>query len=50
MCHGMKWQEWKLLQQEEQRKDEEPRIEVVTEREAVEPEHEPDPERELVHA
>ena len=51
MCHGVTWEEWKLLQQEERREDEEPRtIEVVTEREAVEPEPERDPERELVRA
>jgi hypothetical protein len=51
MCHGMTWEEWKLLQQDERRTDEEPRtIEVVTEREAVEPEPERDPERELVRA
>jgi hypothetical protein len=47
----MTWEEWKLLQQDERHTDEEPRtIEVVTEREAVEPEPERDPERELVRA
>lgn len=51
MCHGMTWEEWKLLQQEERRADEEPRtIEVVSEPETVEAEPERDPERELVHA
>jgi hypothetical protein len=51
MCHGMTWEEWKLLQQEERREDEEPRtIEVVTEPETVEVEPARDPERELVNA
>jgi hypothetical protein len=51
MCHSLRWQEWELLQEEERRKDEEPRvIEVVDEPEAEEPEFERDPERELVRA
>ena len=49
MCHSLKWQEWELLQEEERRKDEEPRvIEVAHEPQAEEPEREP--ERDLVRA
>jgi hypothetical protein len=50
MCHGMTREEWKLLQQEERRADEEPRIEVVSEPEPAEAELEREPERELVNA
>jgi hypothetical protein len=51
MCHSQRWQEWERLMDEERREDEEPRvIEVAAEPEAVEPEPERDPERELVHA
>ena len=51
MCHSQRWQEWELLQEEERRKDDEPRvIEVVHEPEAEEPELEREPERELVRA
>jgi hypothetical protein len=48
MCHSLKWEDWKLLQQEERREDEEPRVEVTSEPEQFEPEPERDPERELV--
>ena len=49
MCHSMKWHDWELLQDEERREDEEPRvIEVASEPEAVEPEPEREPERELI--
>jgi hypothetical protein len=51
MCHGMKWQDWELLQDEERREDTEPRVvEVASEPEAFEPEPETErePERELI--
>ena len=49
MCHSLKWEDWKLLQEEERRKDEEPRVvEVASEPETVEAEPERDPERELI--
>lgn len=51
MCHSQSWQEWELLRDEERREDEEPRlveVEVTAEPEAVEPEPERDPERELI--
>lgn len=51
MCHGMKWQDWELLQDEERREDVEPRaVEVLSdsEPEAVEPEPEHESERELI--
>jgi hypothetical protein len=49
MCHGMTWEEWQLLQDEKRREGEEPRVvEVASEPEAVEPEPEREPERELV--
>jgi hypothetical protein len=45
----MKWHDWELLQDEKRREDEEPRvIEVASEPEAVEPEPEREPERELI--
>jgi hypothetical protein len=45
----MTWEEWQLLQDEKRREDEEPRVvEVASEPEAVEPEPEREPERELV--
>jgi hypothetical protein len=50
MCHHLTWEEWQLLQDEERREEEEPRIVEVAEREVVETETERDPERELVHA
>jgi hypothetical protein len=51
MCHSERWQEWELLREEERREDEEPRVvHVTTEPEAVEPEPEREPERELVRA
>jgi hypothetical protein len=50
MCHHLTWEEWRLLQAEELRTDEEPRTVEVPEREVVEAEPERDPERELVHA
>lgn len=51
MCHGLSWREWELLRDRERREDEEPRVvEVAAEPEAVEPEPEREPERELVHA
>ena len=50
MCHSERWREWELLDDEEWRKDEEARvIEVAAEPEAVEPEPEREPERELIH-
>lgn len=49
MCHSQRWWDWELLQEEERREDEEPRvIEVASEPEAVEAEPEREPERELV--
>jgi hypothetical protein len=49
MCHGMTWEEWQLLQDEKRREDVEPLVvEVASEPEAVEPEPEREPERELV--
>ena len=51
MCHSLKWEDWKLLQLEERREGEDPRVvEVASEPEAVEAEPERDPERELVRA
>jgi hypothetical protein len=51
MCHSLSWREWELLQAEERREDEEPRvIEVADEPEAVEPEPEREPERVLIRA
>ena len=51
MCHHIEWHEWELLKDEERREDAEPRvIEVASEPEAVEPETEREPERELVRA
>jgi hypothetical protein len=51
MCHHLEWQDWELLQDEERRQDEEPRvIKVTAEPEAVEAEPEREPERELVRA
>jgi hypothetical protein len=45
----MTWEEWQLLQDEKRREDEEPRVvEVASEPEAVEPEPEREPERELI--
>lgn len=51
MCHSLRWRDWELLEDEERREDEEPRvIQVDAEPEPVEAEPERDPERELVHA
>jgi hypothetical protein len=51
MCHHLEWQDWELLQGEERREDEEPRvIKVTAEPEAVEAEPEREPERELIRA
>jgi hypothetical protein len=51
MCHHLEWQNWELLQDEERREDEEPRvIEVSAEPEAEEAEPERTPERELIRA
>jgi hypothetical protein len=51
MCHHLKWEDWELLQDEERREDREPRVvEVASEPEAVEPEPEREPERELIRA
>jgi hypothetical protein len=45
----MTWEEWQLLQDEKRREDVETRVvEVASEPEAVEPEPEREPERELV--
>lgn len=49
MCHHLTWEDWELLQDEERREEREPRvIEVASEPEAVEPEPEREPERELI--
>jgi hypothetical protein len=51
MCHSQRWQEWERLMDEERHEDEQPRVvEVAAEPEAVEPEPEREPERELVRA
>jgi hypothetical protein len=48
MCHHMTWEDWELLK-EERREEAEPRVvEVASEPEAVEPEPEREPERELI--
>ncbi|HEV2712676.1 MAG TPA: hypothetical protein VGU26_06240 [Gaiellaceae bacterium] len=51
MCHHLSWEDWELLQAEERRENEEPRIvEVTAEPEPVEAEPERDRERELIRA
>jgi hypothetical protein len=51
MCHHLEWQDWEQVKDEQRRADEERRIvEVASEPEAVKPEPEREPERELVHA
>ena len=51
MCHSLKWQKWEERYLDEEREDTEPRVvEVASEPEAVEPEPEREPERELIRA
>jgi hypothetical protein len=53
MCDSSKWEDWKLLRDEERREDEARRaLDTVDERDVPDPEVEvePEPERELIHA
>jgi hypothetical protein len=53
MCDSSKWEDWKLLRDEERREDEARRtLDIVNEHDDPDPdpEPEPEPERELVHA
>jgi hypothetical protein len=53
MCDSSKWEEWKLLRDEERREDEARRtLDIVNELDVPDPEVEveAEPERELIHA
>jgi len=50
MCHHLTWEEWRLLNKEERREDDEPRVVEVVDDEVVATPTEPEPERELVRA
>lgn len=52
MCHSLKWQDWERYLDEERDQTEPRVIEVASEPEAVklEPEREPERERELIRA